>query len=343
MQRLPGSKRNNRAIERKGFAMIHAAIVGLGRWGRRLVEASSGHTRLTIVRAVEPEPEGAQDFCAQHHLELTGSLGAVLADSAIDAVLLATPHSLHPAQVMACAAARKQVFCEKPLALRRADATRMFDACRQAGVALAVGHNRRFWPSMAALRDTVASGELGAILHIEGHNSNENSQRITAGWRLSPLESPGGGLTGAGLHVLDAFVSLLGPVRRVYAQLNSRERGPPQLDTAMLAIDFVNGATGTLATVRATPLYWRLHVFGTEGSAEVLDEGTMILRKTAAKPKQISYPATDVLRAELDAFADTIERKRAFPVPEADVLATLSAFEAALRSMQSGNPVACDD
>jgi predicted dehydrogenase len=264
-------------------------------------------------------------------------------DSSIGAVLLATPHSLHPAQVMACAAARKDVFCEKPLALCRADAARMFDACRQAGVTLAVGHNRRFWPSMAALRDTVASGELGGILHIEGHNSNENSQAITSGWRLSPEESPGGGLTGAGLHVLDAFVSLLGPVHRVYAQLNSREQGPPPLDTAMLAIDFANGATGTLATVRATPLYWRVHVFGTTGSAEVLDEGTMILRKSNARTKQIAYPAIDVLRAELDAFAHAIDNKRAFPVPEADVLATLAAFEAALRSMRSGEPVACGE
>jgi predicted dehydrogenase len=322
---------------------IRAAIVGLGRWGRQLAGAAAGHARLNIVRAVEPDVDRARSFCAEHHLDLTGSLDGVLADASIDAVLLATPHSLHPAQVMACAAADKHVFCEKPLALRRADAVRMFDACRDAGVTLAVGHNRRFWPSMAALRDTVASGELGAILHIEGHNSNENSQNVTAGWRLSPDESPGGGLTGAGLHVLDAFVSLLGPVRRVYAQLHSREQGPPPLDTAMLAIDFLSGATGTLATVRATPVYWRVHVFGSHGSAEVLDEGTMILRKRGAGPRQIVYPAIDVLRAELDAFADAIGDKRAFPVPEAEVLATLSAFEAALRSMQSGQPVECDD
>ncbi|MHB8271922.1 Gfo/Idh/MocA family protein [Bradyrhizobium sp.] len=323
--------------------MIRAAIAGLGRWGRNLVEASTGHARLKIVCAVEPDVARARNFCAEHGLQLTGSLDAVLADSSIDAVLLATPHSLHPAQVMACAAARKHVFCEKPLALRRADAVRMFDACRQAGVMLAVGHNRRFWPSMAALRDTVASGELGSILHIEGHNSNENSQALTAGWRLSPDESPGGGLTGAGLHVLDAFVSLLGPVRRVYAQLNSREQGPPPLDTAMLALDFLSGATGTLATVRATPLYWRVHVFGTKGSAEVLDECTMILRMSGARPRQITYPAIDVLRAELDAFAEAIDNKRGFPVPKADVLATLAAFEAALRSMQSGHPIGCDD
>src|SRR3954470_11784026 len=230
---------------------IRAAIVGLGRWGRNLVEASSGHERLGIVRAVEPELEGARGFCGEHGLELTGSLEPVLADNSIGAVLLATPHSLHPAQVMACAAARKHVFCEKPLALRRADAGRMFEACRQAGVTLAVGHNRRFWPAMAALRDTVARGELGGILHIEGRNSNENSQSVTAGWRLSPDESPGGGLTGAGLHVLDAFVSLLGPVRQVYARLNVLEQGPPPVDSAMLAVDFVNDVTGTLATVRA--------------------------------------------------------------------------------------------
>jgi predicted dehydrogenase len=321
--------------------MIHATIVGLGRWGRNLVEASLGHDRLKVVRAVEPELESARGFCAAHHLDLTGDLDAVLADGAIDAVLLATPHSLHPAQVIACAAAKKQVFCEKPLALRRADAARMFAACRDAGVVLAVGHNRRFWPSMRALRDIVASGELGALLHVEGHNSNENSQAITGGWRLSPEESPGGGLTGAGLHVLDAFVSMLGPVRRVYAQLHQREPGPPPLDTAVMTLDFVNGVTGTLSTVRATPFYWRVHVFGTKGSAEVLDEVTMILRKTGDAPRRMSSPAVDVLRSEIDAFADAIEKRKPFPVPEAEVLATLSAFEAALQSMTSVMPVVC--
>jgi predicted dehydrogenase len=323
--------------------MIDTAIVGLGRWGRNLLKASLGHARLKIVRAVEPDIEGAQDFCTGHRLELSDNLDAVLADNTIRAVLLATPHSLHPAQVIACAGARKQVFCEKPLALHRADAACMFDACRKAGVTLAVGHNRRFWPSMRALRDIVASGELGTILHIEGHNSNENSQNVTAGWRLSPEESPGGGLTGAGLHVLDAFISMLGPVRRIYAQLNARQVGPPPLDAALMTLDFANGVTGTLATVRATPFYWRVHVFGTNASAEVLDEVTMIVRKTGSEPARITYPRIDVLRAELDAFADAIENKKPFPVPEAEVLASLSAFEAALRSMASGIPETCDD
>jgi predicted dehydrogenase len=84
-----------------------------------------------------------------------------------------------------------------------------------------------------------------------------------------------------------------------------------------------------------------VHVFGTHGSTEVLDEVTLILRTTGSKPERITYPTINVLRAELDAFVDAIQRKRSFPVPEADVLATLSAFEAALRSMASGNAVEC--
>ena len=141
--------------------------------------------------------------------------------------------------------------------------------------------------------------------------------------------------------MLDAFVSMMGPARQVYARLNSREKGPPPLDSAVLAIDFANGVTGTLATVRATPFYWRVHVFGTKGSAEVLDEVTMVLRKSGSKPERKSYPAIDVLAAELTAFADAIEKEKPFPAAEAEVLATLSAFEAALQSMQSGLPVAC--
>src|SRR5579864_5029400 len=205
----------------------------------------------------------------------------------------------------------------------------MFAACRRANVVLAVGQNRRFWPSMQALRRIVESGALGTILHVDGHNSNENSQSITSGWRLSPEESPGGGLTGAGLHVLDALVSLLGPVHQVYARLNQHEAGPPPLDSTLLAIDFKNGVTGTLATVRATPFYWRVHVFGTKGSAEVLDELTLVMRKSGRDPDTLHHAPIDVLATELDAFADAIETKKPFPVAEADVLATSGAFEAA--------------
>jgi predicted dehydrogenase len=323
--------------------VINAAIAGLGRWGRTIVDTASGHDRLRFVTAIEPARAGAQDYCAQNKLRLVDDFTTVLADPAIDAVFLTTPHSLHYSHVIACAAARKPVFCEKPLALTHGDARRMFDACRNAGVPLAVGHNRRFWPSMNALREIVASGVLGTILHAEGHNSNEHSKAVLSGWRLSPDESPGGGMTGAGLHALHALISVIGPVRNVYAQFRSRQAQPPQLDSVSVVLDFACGASGTLATIRMTPFYWRVHIFGTFGSAEVLDETTLVLRTSGAQPQHCQYQPINVLRAEIDAFADTLETNRPFPVTEDEVLTTLAAFEAIVRSTESGTPIHCHE
>lgn len=322
--------------------MIHAAIAGLGRWGRTIIEAAADHDRLRFVTAIEPAREAASDYCAQRKIRLVDDLALVLTDPAIDAIFLTTPHSLHRDQVIACASACKPVFCEKPLALTHADAKTMFDACRKSGVPLAVGHNRWFWPSMRALREIVISGVLGTVLHVEGHNSNEHSKAVLSGWRLSPAESPGGGMTGAGLHALHALVSLMGPVRSVYAHFHSRRAEPPQLDSVSAVLEFANGATGTFATIRHTPFYWRVHVFGTEGSAEVLDETTLILRITGKEPERRRYEPINVLRAEIDAFVDTVATRRPFPTPETQVLATLAAFEAIVRSIDNKAPVTCE-
>jgi len=321
---------------------LRAAIVGLGRWGRTLVQSAASSPRLTFTHAVEPSIEAASRFCAEQGLRLSDHFGSVLDDPAIDAIVLATPHSLHRDQVIACAAAGKHVFCEKPLALKRLHARDMIEACAKAGIVLAVGHNRRFWPAMTALRALVRSGALGTVLHLEGHNSNEHAKAITEGWRLSPEESPLGGLTGAGLHVLDAFVSLRGPVRRVKAQFLSREAGPPTLDTTSLMLEFEDGCSGTLSTVRASPFYWRVHVFGTEASAEVLGETSLVLRKSGAPPQHCAYEPLDAVRAELESFVDAIEGVAAFPVAASEVLATLAAFEAAIASAERQTMVACD-
>ena len=304
--------------------MLDTAIAGLGRWGRTLVDSVRASERIRFVREVDPAVAPAS------------RLADALADPAVRAVVLATPHSLHREQVIASAQAGKHVFCEKPLALRAADAQAMIAACRRAGVVLAVGHNRRFWPAMRELKRLVAEGQLGQVLHVEGHNSNENSNRITGGWRTNPDESPGGGLTGAGLHVLDAFVGLCGPLRRVHAWLTTHRKDAPPLDTLCALYEFADGTSGTLATVRATPFYWRVHVFGSAGSAEVLGETELVLRLSGKSPERTALEPQDSVRAELEAFADAVEGRAAYPIPMDQMLATVSAFEATVRSVDTG-------
>jgi predicted dehydrogenase len=307
--------------------VISAAIVGLGRWGRALVESVHGKSeRIRFVREV--------DIASGSVLE------DALDDASVQAVVLATPHSLHRSQTIAAAQAGKHVFCEKPLALRASDARTMIEACERAGVVLAVGHNRRFWPAMRALKGMLAEGRLGQLLHIEGHNSNENSNKVAGGWRTLEEESPGGGLTGAGLHVLDAFVGLCGPVRRVHAQLHTYKQDLPPLDAMVAMYGFAGGLSGTLATVRATPFYWRVHVFGSSGSAEVLGETELVLRMSGRPAERLTFAPEDSVRAELEAFADAVERLAPYPIPADQMLATVTAFEATVRSLQAGEAVA---
>ncbi len=173
--------------------MIDAAIVGLGRWGQTLVEAVQGRSdRLRFTRAVSRNPDRLRDFAGRHRLALVGELEPVLADRTIDAVVLATPHSLHCEQVIAVANAGKAVFCEKPLALTRADAARAIEVCRRARVVLGIGTDKRFFPSLRELLRLVKGGDLGRIRHLEAHFSNEVAGTFSK-WRYAPEEAPAGG------------------------------------------------------------------------------------------------------------------------------------------------------
>jgi predicted dehydrogenase len=321
--------------------MINAAIVGLGRWGRNLVNSVQGASlRLRFVRGVVRNPDAARDFAAGHHIELSADFSAMLADPRVQAVVLATPHSLHVAQIVAAAAAGKAVFCEKPLALTRADAERAVEACRQARVVLAVGQDKRFWPSMRELKRVVAEGRLGEILHVEGHFSNEVSRRFHAGWRESPAESPAASMTATGIHGLDAFVNVVGPVRRVCAQSISHAPRPDPHDTVCVLLEFTNRVSGVLASIRPTPFYWRVHVFGPDASAEALGENELVLRRTGEQPQRLTFEPVNALRAGLEAFADAVEGRAPYPVPVTQMIDTIAALDAIIRSVESGTPVA---
>ena len=315
--------------------MIDAAIVGLGRWGQTLVAAVQGKSdKLCFTRAVSRNPDRVRDIAARHGLELVDELTPVLADRAIDAIVLATPHSLHCEQTIAVAGAGKAVFCEKPLTLTKAEAERAIDACRKAGVVLGVGTDKRFFPALQELLRLVKDGELGRILHLEAHFSNEVAGTFSE-WRYSVDESPAGGMTATGIHMLDALVALAGPVRRVQALLLSHKPPPDPRDSLSALLEFASGISGTLAMVRSTPAYFRLHAFGREASAEALGRTDLVLRRSGEEPQHLSFPPVDSVRANLEAFADAVAGVAPYPIPTGEILDTVAAFEAIAEAAKS--------
>ncbi len=320
--------------------MINAAVIGLGRWGKSLVAAVQGKSaRLRFVHGVSKEPGDVRDFAAQHGFKLSTEFLDAVADPQVQAVFLATPHSLHVQQVLAVAQAGKPVWCEKPLALTRAEAARAVAACRDAKVPLGSGNNKRCFASMRELKRVVESGALGDILHIEGHFSNEHSTRVSGGWRDDPRESPGAGMTGAGMHVLDALINLGGPIAGVHARVFQRKPPPDPRDVLAAMVEFTSGATGLMATVRAAPAFWRIHVFGTKGMAEARDEDTLIVGKIGEMPQTKTYEHVDSLKVLVESFADAVEGRAPFLVSTGQMLDLIGAFEAIITSAGTGAPV----
>src|SRR5450759_4467556 len=245
--------------------MLNTAIVGLGWWGKTLVKAARDFgAPINFVRGVTLEPDTVRDFAAEHKIAIGTSFEEVLAD----------------AKVEAAAAAKKHIYCEKPFALSKADAAAMLDACQRAGIVIGVGHHFRLMPSMRVLGELMQAGAFGTIMHVEGNYSHDWLANVPAdSWRSVAAESRAGGMTGMGIHVLDCFRDLVGPMRRISALSKARALKLPTGDTTAALIEFENGATGTLATTLKTPFDWRIAVYGENCRAESVSETRAIVRR----------------------------------------------------------------
>jgi len=331
--------------------MIHAAVVGLGWWGQHMVRRIAGSERLRIVKAVETNGARAS-FAAEHGLEFVGDLADVLGDPGIDAVILCTPHALHSRQVLSCAAANKHVFCEKPLALTRADAERSVAACKAAGVMLGIGHERRYEPAIVEVRRLLREGVLGTVMHVEANFNHDKLANVPAGdWRTSPRDAPAAGMTAMGIHLSDLFVELLGPAREAFALTASRVAYPDNGDVVSALLRFESGATGYLNAILVTPHYLCLTVFGSEAWVEVRNEthpdtpgpSTLTLQHRDGRRETSTYEWLDTVRMNLEAFARAIGGGAPYPFTDAQKIGNIGVLEAICRSAASNAPVSLDD
>ena len=317
--------------------MLNTAIVGLGWWGKTLVKAARDFgTPLCFVRGVTLEPDTVRDFAAEQKIAIGTSFEEVLADKSIQAIVLATPHTEHRAQVEAIAAAGKHLYCEKPFALSKADAQAALDACQRAGIMIAVGHHFRLMPSMRVLAELKEADAYGTIMHAEGNYSHDWLANYPAdSWRLRAEESRAGGMTGMGIHVLDCFRDLVGPMKRISALSKARALKLATGDTTSALMEFECGATGTLATTMKTPFAWRIAIFGENCWAESVSETRAIVRRAGKEPEVVDRPADNHLGRNLDYFAKAVLGQGAFPIPPAGILQTAAALEAVFKSVDA--------
>ncbi len=325
--------------------MINLAMVGLGWWGRKMVDVVQGRSDVVrIARAVDPNTEAARPFAAERGLPLSADLAEVLGDHAIDAVVLATPHALHDEQIRQSVAAGKHVFCEKPLALTRADAERLVGLCRDAGLVLGMGHERRFEPPVAELLADVDAGRLGRILQIEANFSHDKFLSLDpTNWRLDPAHAPAGGMTATGIHLTDLATRILGPARAVTVDCEQLVSKLPSGDTMSAFVQFKGGGTAYVSASLSYPFISRLAVYGADGWIEIRDkahveapDGWVVTKGIKGRPITVE----EIRKAEpvlwnLEAFGRAVAGGAPYPITGDQLVANIALLEAIVRSSTS--------
>ena len=327
--------------------MLRAAVVGLGWWGKELISRLEGSDRITVTHGVDVNLDAVTELPEANGLTLTDSFKNVLANDNIDAVILATPHGLHEEQVLAAAAAHKQIFCEKPLALEGEAAERMLKACDDQGILLGIGHERRYEPAFEEMKRRVDTGELGTLLHIEINASyNLFAGVVETGWRQDPKQAPAGTLTALGVHLTDYMQTLAGPISEVHARTSHRSSDFPNDDILSVQFTFEAGITGYLSSIATTPFYQRISVFGDRGWVETRevsnvtdpDPAVMTWRGMDLEIHTRTYKPIDTVLANLHEWADAVGGTSKYRFTRQQKLHNIQILDTIVRSAASGMP-----
>ncbi|MDJ0639601.1 MAG: Gfo/Idh/MocA family oxidoreductase [Paracoccaceae bacterium] len=327
---------------------LKIAIAGFGWWGRHIAKRLEGHAGINVAAIVEPITAAHEDIRSTG-LAALNDLETALARPDIDAVVLTTPNPVHEEQVVACAAAGKHVFCEKPLGLTAASARRSVAAVEKAGLQLGIGHERRFEPAMVALKTAIDKGELGTIMHAEAAFSHDKLIHVPKGdWRTSKAVSPAAGMTAMGIHLTDLLISFFGRVETVQAMTASRSLGWETGDVVTAQLGFEEGMTATLSAVLHTPHFIRMHVFGTQQWVEIINEShpdtpggkvNYLVAETGKDMVHKELEWEDAVVHNLEAFAAAIAGDAPYPFTPEQMVHNIEVLEAIERSAEDRRTV----
>ncbi len=318
--------------------MLELAIVGLGGWGRRLVEAVQAKSdRVRFRAAVVARPERSEDFATRHGLAVGSDYQAVLRDPAIQGVVSCGPAYLHAEHSLAALRAGKPVLAVKPMARLAKDAIALHAAASEAGVLLALGYDRCFFPNVTEMRRRIASGALGRLLHAEGNFCVDRFGALKPGnWKSDPAHVTAGSLAD---HMLYLTIETLGPIAEVHT-MSTHDISPNKLaDTSAVLLRTVGNATGLLTAIGVTAEFYRFQVFGTKGWLQIRDARQLTFQPTDGPCEEVTLPQADALRMEVEAFADAVRGAKAFPIRVEDAVHGVAVLEAMGRSALEGRPV----
>lgn len=325
--------------------MINFGIAGFGLHAmKRLMPGfqKCRNCRVTAIsrRALSKAEESARQYAIPNAFSSTEEL---CRSPHVDAVFVATPNSLHCADVLTAIRCGKPVLCEKPMAMNSTECREMVKAANQAKVLLGIAQVFRFTESVRQIKDKVAAGHIGRPVFVRSEFSffvGPDHPRI---WINDPFVAGGGPIADVGVHCIDSLRFILDDeVVCINAKGISNSVSGKLEAAATVNLKFKRGTLGSVFVSFRTPYRSPLDIVG-ETASLYADNGLNVdhpinieLRRewevleTATVSNRLAYAH------QVDAFAEAVEGKAAFPVPGEEGWKNQLILDAAYRSLKSG-------
>ena len=245
--------------------MIRVALLGSGYVQEFHARAVHEHPSAELVAVANWREQSVTALAERYAIpRVTTDWNEIVEATDVDAAVVATPNALHAPQSVALLRAGKHVIVEKPMATSVAECDEMIDASRASGAFLMVAHCWRFRDEVLAMRERVASGELGEVVKTRGYGAHATWG--PEGWFVDPALAGGGALVDMGVHAIDTARFLLGDPtpNRVCAAVGTRYGTYQVDDDGVLLITWSNGTNSVVESG-----WWQPHVGGLEADTEV--------------------------------------------------------------------------
>jgi predicted dehydrogenase len=314
----------------------------MGWWSDVLADAMKRSGKFEIVSCYTRSDAKRQAFAKKYGCAPAPGYEAILNDRSIEAIVNTTPNNVHRETTCAAAQAGKHVFLDKPITNTIADARALTEACRKAGVVLALGYQRRKESHFRWVRKQIDDGVFGRLVNAEANISRDRLGQFEAGsWRYTAAGMPGGVMLQIGIHYTDVLEYLMGPIKAVQGSLAQLVLPGENPDIASLILEHENGARSTLnACYASASEYYLMNIYGKEATAYYdLHQGLRFLKRGTSTANPVPCPKNDTIVEELDEFAAAA---RGNGKPEMDGekgTASLAVLLAGIRSAREGRRV----
>jgi UDP-N-acetyl-2-amino-2-deoxyglucuronate dehydrogenase len=226
---------------------VNFAILGCGKIGSRHAEKIKNTDYVRLVAVCDTNKKRAKELAEKHVCKAYYSLKDMLKDPDIDFVNICTPSGYHAEHTISCLNAKKNVLCEKPMALSVSDATRMIAAAKKNRRLLYVVKQNRYNPPIKLVQELMQKKKLGKPLMciVNMLWNRDDAYYNSDPWR-GTKKLDGGTIFTQATHFIDLMIMLMGKPVSVYSLMDTFTHNIEIEDTGTVTTRFTNGSIGVL-------------------------------------------------------------------------------------------------